>query len=339
MILNVEPGGCGAENAIPDSPSTSPVEGRSTAMPPKRPASASTAARWMSGSIADFTSTPSRALARATTRVPARRMPPGLPARRSSNSRSSPLRPTGAPSGTPRRASSSARSGGAGPTRPATSAASGPRSESRSGPLASGVPSRARMSPRVRQRRLARELLARAQAGEHELCAPVDRRRAVLLLDHRQADRAAQAAEDACLHGDRQVVGAVVRRARVVRRDLAQRHGLAGLAVGAHEALQAGALARVVGEQRVHRGVVAALPRGRPVARHRRRGRLVLGTDVDADPQCEQRDRRERGKTLGPRAPPPAAGGSRAGAGGCGHHSSMPKRPNGKAGDRAAGSV
>ena len=43
---------------------------------------------------------------------------PGVPDRRSSNSRSSPLSPTGAPSGTPRRASSSARSGGAGPDAP-----------------------------------------------------------------------------------------------------------------------------------------------------------------------------------------------------------------------------
>jgi hypothetical protein len=33
-ILNTEPGGCGAENAIPESASTSPSRGRSTAIPP-----------------------------------------------------------------------------------------------------------------------------------------------------------------------------------------------------------------------------------------------------------------------------------------------------------------
>ena len=185
MILNVEPGGWGAEKATPESPSTSPVVGFSTAMPPKRPASASTAARWMSGSIAARTSAPAFGSVRATTRAPARRMPPGVPDSRSSNSRSSPLSPTGAPSGTPRRASSSARSGGAGPTRPATSAASGPRSESRSGPLASGVPSRARIAPRAPSVVVRCSRSPCAQAGEHERRAPVDGR-AVLVLGHRQ---------------------------------------------------------------------------------------------------------------------------------------------------------
>ena len=34
MILNTEPGGCGAENATPESASTSPVLGRTAAIPP-----------------------------------------------------------------------------------------------------------------------------------------------------------------------------------------------------------------------------------------------------------------------------------------------------------------
>jgi hypothetical protein len=43
-ILNVEPGGWGAENAIPASARISPLRGSSAATPPKRPASAVTAA-------------------------------------------------------------------------------------------------------------------------------------------------------------------------------------------------------------------------------------------------------------------------------------------------------
>ena len=51
MILNTDPGGWGADCAMPTSASTSPVRGRTTAIPPKRPASASTAAFWIFGSI------------------------------------------------------------------------------------------------------------------------------------------------------------------------------------------------------------------------------------------------------------------------------------------------
>ena len=43
-ILKVEPGGCGAENAIPASARTSPLRGSSAATPPSRPASPTTAA-------------------------------------------------------------------------------------------------------------------------------------------------------------------------------------------------------------------------------------------------------------------------------------------------------
>ena len=111
MILNVEPGGWGAEEAMPASASTSPVLGRRTATPPKRPASASTAARWTSGSIVVRTALPrcgSTGPARARRRAARRRG--GRPA--ASNSRSSPVSPTSASCGTPRRSHSSARSGG-----------------------------------------------------------------------------------------------------------------------------------------------------------------------------------------------------------------------------------
>ena len=266
------------------------------------------------------------ACARATTRFPACSTPPGVPVSRASNSRSRPVSPTGAPSGTPRCASSAARSGGAGPTRPATSAASGPRSDRRSGPLASGVPSRARIVAAVAERRLARQLLAAAQAGEDELGAPVDRL-AVHLVDHRQPDGAAQAAEDPRLHRDRQVVGAVLALVRLGDPELAERDRLARLAVGAHEALEARALARAVGEQPVHLRVVPALPRGRPLARHARRGRLVLRAQISAHAEGDERRRGQRCEALGSRALAPGAR-RRPGGGRRGHQSSMPERPN-----------
>ena len=114
-----------------------------TAIPPKRPASAVTAASWTFGSIVVRTADPAFGSLRASTRPPAFSVPPGVPASRSSKVRSRPLSPTGVPSGTPRRASSSSRSGGAGPSRPAISDAIGPRSERRCSPCAMIVPSRA----------------------------------------------------------------------------------------------------------------------------------------------------------------------------------------------------
>ena len=318
MILKVEPGGCGAEKAIPDSPSTSPVE---------RP------------QHGDAAEAPGQRLDRRALDVGVDRRPDVDAVARLGAGDHARARAQDAagPAGQPlvelalepveadrraRRARRGARARrraravpgrrGRRPRRPAA-----PRSESRSGPLASGVPSRARMSPRVGQRRLARQLLARAQAGEHELRAPVDPR-AVLLLDHREAHRAAQAAEDPCLHGDRQVVGAVVRR-RVGRRSTACAASRSRRPRGrcARSASSWRACARRRRAARASRRSRRAPTRPPSCARDRRRGRLVRGPDVDPHPECDQRDRRERGEALGPRAPPPAAGGSRAGAG-CG---------------------
>ncbi len=148
MILKTDPGGCGAEYAMPASASTSPSDGRITATPPKRPASAATAAPWIAGSIVVRTAVPRRGATEASTRSPARSTPPGRPVSSASNSRSRPVSPTDASAGTPRRASSAARSGGAGPMRPATSAATAPSSEARASPSASGVPSRAWIAAR-----------------------------------------------------------------------------------------------------------------------------------------------------------------------------------------------
>src|ERR1700749_4826088 len=58
MILNVEPGGCGADTARPASPSTAPSLGRITATPPSRLPSAFAAARWSPGWIVVWTERP-----------------------------------------------------------------------------------------------------------------------------------------------------------------------------------------------------------------------------------------------------------------------------------------
>ena len=80
MILKVEPGGWGAENAIPASARISPFFGSSAAIPPKRPASPSTAASWIFGAIDVRTGSAARGRAVASTRRPARSSPPGRPA-------------------------------------------------------------------------------------------------------------------------------------------------------------------------------------------------------------------------------------------------------------------
>ena len=181
------------------------------------------------------------------------------------------------------------------------------------------------------QRRLALQALAGAQPGEHELRAPVDAR-AVLLLDHRQPHAPRQPPEDLGLHPNRQLVGLVVGLAGRVGTHLGERDRLSGLTVGAHEALEAGAAARAIGEQRVHRRVVPALPGGRPLARDRGLRRLVAQADEGADAEGGQRDDRERREARLARALAgrrPVAGGARAlgrRTGGAGHHASMPEQ-------------
>ncbi len=101
-ILNVEPGGCGAENASPASARISPLRGSSAAMPPKRPARPVTAASCRRVSIVVRTGLAGFGRARASTRSPASSSPPGRPARRSSKACSSPFWPTGQSRGKPR---------------------------------------------------------------------------------------------------------------------------------------------------------------------------------------------------------------------------------------------
>ena len=100
-ILKVEPGGCGAEKAIPASARISPLRGSSAAIPPKRPASAVTAASWRRVSIVVRTGGEGAGRARAITRSPASSTPPGRPASLCSNASSSPFWPTGQVRGNP----------------------------------------------------------------------------------------------------------------------------------------------------------------------------------------------------------------------------------------------
>ena len=102
MILNVEPGGWGAEKATPARARTSPLRGSRAAMPPSRPASASTADSCSRLSIVAFTRRTALARERPSTVRPASSVPPGVPSTRVCSARSSPLRPTGVSRAKPR---------------------------------------------------------------------------------------------------------------------------------------------------------------------------------------------------------------------------------------------
>ena len=229
-----------------------------------------------------------------------------------------PVEPDRRALGTPRRAQLRRRAPaarGRRGRRPRPPAARGPRAGP--GPCASGVPSRARIAPRAPSVVRALQPLALAQAGEDERRAPVDGR-AVLVLGHRQDHVAGQPPEDLRLHPHRQVVVVVVAAARLGGTHLRQRHRLGGLAVGAHEALEAGALLCLLGQQRVHRRVVPALPRVAPTGAPRRprpaRGDAPMNVPAANASDGDGHERREpRGAraALGGR---PAAAGARAGA-------------------------
>ena len=100
--LKVEPGGCGAEKAMPASARISPLRGSSAATPPSLPASPTTAASWSPVWIVVWIAGAARGRARASTRLPATSSPPGRPRRRFSKASSRPLCPTGQSRGNPR---------------------------------------------------------------------------------------------------------------------------------------------------------------------------------------------------------------------------------------------
>ena len=211
MILNVEPGGWGARVArCRRAPSTSPLRGRTTAMPPKRPASASTAARWIvgvdrrahvrAGAAACVAREHARAgaqLAAGRAGEPARRTrargrvrPTGV--RRARRARAAPRRARAAPGRRGRRSRPPAR----------------PRSDSRASPLAiaravAGLDRRARGHPR----RCASSRSPARSPGNARCGCQATRGLAVVALADRERDGRAQSAEDARArvdrHGDR----------------------------------------------------------------------------------------------------------------------------------------
>ena len=249
---------------MPASASTSPSRGRITATPPKRPASASTAARWIAGSIVVRTALPRRGATEASTRSPARSTPPGRPRELGVELALQPAEPDRArPGGTPRRASSAARSGGAGPMRPATSAASAPSSESAR--LALGERRAvARLDRRARRQRRACATASRPAAGPG--CTRYGRQSiagAVLELDDGQREPAGERAEDARAQHDRAPRrspsrGLAGRPARRRAESVATLRGVAGRRA-AKRSSEIAPL-RLRREQRAHRRVVAALP-------------------------------------------------------------------------------
>ena len=153
---------------MPASASTSPSRGRSTAIPPKRPASASTAARWTSGRSS---CAPGRRA--AARRWPARVARPQRAARGAGQPLVELALEAGQPNVGVRRHAAHGQlppllGRRAGRRGPAISEASGPRSESPPRPgdrrAVARLDRRARRQPRV-----ARQLLALAQPGEHVL--------------------------------------------------------------------------------------------------------------------------------------------------------------------------
>jgi hypothetical protein len=151
---------------------------------------------------------------------------------------------------------------------------------------------------------LAREALAGPQPGHDVVGAPVHAGLAVGGLLDRQAQRPVHGPEDPRAHRHRDVDVAVGDLAGATRRDRRQRHRLGRFPVGAHEPLGRGAPARGRTELRVHRAVVALLPRGQEALDRARRGVLVAGAhDEPGDQRRERGDQPQRDQppaSLGP---------------------------------------
>ena len=138
----------------------------------------------------------------------------------------------------------------------------------RPGPSARTLPSCERRVARTAGALTPSEALARAQLREHEPGRPVH-----AIARHRDAQVAAEAAEDARLdhHGHGHL--APVDPLRVARLELGHRGGGGRAPVRAPEALDREARARLLAQQVMHRAQVAALPGVGEVAGHALRGR------------------------------------------------------------------
>ena len=237
MILNDEPGGCGAENATPAS-AEHLAGARTHRRDPAVAAGQRRDRRALDVGVDRSCARSCRAAAggwRAHA-LPARSSPPGVPVelgvelaleageadRRSRRARRARRAP---------RRARAARARGV----PAISEAAGSRSEERSSPRAitlavAGTERRARG-----QARAARQLLARLQAREHELRVPGDRRVAVGVLADRERERLVDVAEDPRLHGDRDGDHVVARVRGAAGHELRGRRRGGGVAIGVRE--------------------------------------------------------------------------------------------------------
>ncbi len=125
MILKVDPGGCSPLNAMPAAARISPLRGFIATTPPRRPASASTAACWTCSEIVVRTASAACGGWVPSSRSPASSTPPGRPRTWSSKIRSRPLTPTCASAGTPWARSRRFSSSGIAPSSPTIDEATG----------------------------------------------------------------------------------------------------------------------------------------------------------------------------------------------------------------------
>ena len=252
---------------MPAKASTAPVRGRRTTTPPRRPASAVTAARSMRGTTVVRTAVPATGPRRASTRPPASRVPPGVPRRRSSKARSRPLSPTTAPSGTPGRPQARRRARAApGPTPP------GDRRGQRPGPAEVRPRPRGEDRPVPGQERRARRQADRPAPAPRPARRPgktrsgrQGTREPVAVVLGRDGERRVDGPEGARGHADGDAPGAVA-PARLARRDRGGGRRGERVAVGVRRSVTSGTrrCAAVV-ELAVQRGPVAA-GEGRRVA-------------------------------------------------------------------------
>ena len=269
---------------MPASASTSPSRGRTTAMPPKRPASASTAERWRSGSIerADVVPGP-----RGHDRDAA---PPGeqRAARRAGELVVELPLEAGEADGRARRDAAALEGGGAlgrGGAEPAGDVG-GERAEVGEPvlPLGERRPVAGEDGRARRHAGLAPEPLAREQPGEEQAAAPVDAGAAVLQLADGDRQPAGQLTEHARVEPHRHDHRAVARRLGAAGLDAHEGEHVARVAVGPQERADRRARPRLRRQQPVHRDQVAPLPRVRePLGR-------------DALRRLEARARRQAGR-------------------------------------------
>ena len=152
--------------------------------------------------------------------------------------------------------------------------------------------------------RVAAQLLARSQPGEHEVRLPCHGRLAVVALAERERDCRAQVAEDPRAdverHGDR----VVLRLPGPRRSQPGDRRGRLRAPVRAGEPLQRPLLARLGREHRVHGRVVAALPRRREPNREPAFGGLVTAAGYEAARERPDGEDQQRDEAAQPRAAP-----------------------------------